>query len=219
MATRYFSEPRPDIQALISASGKRVLDVGCGAGTLAGALKQAGATLVAGIELDPQAAACARAVVDVLVEGSAVSCELPFAEREFDYIVFADVLEHVPDPDHVVARLLPYLADHGRVVISVPNWRFYLVMLRLLVDRWAYTEHGVRDRTHLRVFTRHSLLAMVSRNGLHAERLSRNFRLFEDQSRMGRAGALATRAANATLARFLFRDLMAYQYVVIAHRR
>jgi 2-polyprenyl-3-methyl-5-hydroxy-6-metoxy-1,4-benzoquinol methylase len=219
MSWSYYADPRPDIQALISARGSRVLDVGCGAGALAAALKAAGAAYVAGIEFDRRAAASARSVVDLLVEGSVLDAPLPFAAGEFDWLIFADVLEHLPDPDRALTRCLPYLTPEGRVVVSVPNSRFYLVLLRLMLDRWSYTDSGVRDRTHLRIFTRRSLERMLARHGLAIELLTRNFRLFEDQSRIGRVGALATRIVRATVAPTLMPDLMAFQYVVVARQR
>lgn len=212
----YYRDDRADVQALISVHGRRVLDVGCGEGALGSALKRAGAAYVAGIELDSSAAEAARSRLDQLVEGSAAEVDLPFEEGEFDYLVFADVLEHTPDPDLVLARLLPMLAPSGRVVVSVPNTRFYLVLLRLIVDRWSYTDHGIRDRTHLRIFTRRSLEAMLRRHGLEIEVMRRNFRLYEDQTVIGRFGALATRVARRTVAPLLFPDLMAFQYVVVA---
>jgi SAM-dependent methyltransferase len=219
MTTSYYADPRPDVQGLIQASGARILDVGCGAGALCAALRAAGASYLAGVELEPRAAAAAREVVDALVEGSILDCPLPFAQGEFDCLVFADVLEHLPDPDKALERCLPYLAQGGRVVVSVPNMRFYLVLLRLIADRWAYADSGVRDRTHLRIFTRRSLTAMLARHGLQIERLHRNFRLIEDQSQIGRVGALATRVARSTIAPALFPDLMAFQYVALARRR
>lgn len=219
MSWAYYADPRPDIQALIHARGSRVLDVGCGDGALGAALKAAGAQLVAGIEFDHAAAERARTILDVLVEGSVLDCPLPFALGEFDYVIFADVLEHLPDPDAALQRCLPLLKPNGRVLVSVPNTRFYTVLARLLADRWTYTDSGVRDRTHLRIFTRHSLEAMLWRHDLHPERIVRRFRLFEDQSQIGRIGTLATRVVRVTIAPALFPDLMAYQYVVLARRR
>jgi O-antigen biosynthesis protein len=218
MTWEYYEDPRPDVQALVSVRGRRCLDVGCAAGALAAALKAAGAAHVAGIEIDPRAAARARPRVDVLVEGSVVDCALPFRNGEFDYIIFADVLEHLRDPDATLQRTLPYLAPHGRVVVSVPNTRFYLVLARLVFDRWAYTDAGVRDRDHVRLFTRRSLERMLAANGLAIERLSRNFRLLEDQRQIGRVAALATRVARRTIAPALAPDLMAYQYIVVARK-
>jgi 2-polyprenyl-3-methyl-5-hydroxy-6-metoxy-1,4-benzoquinol methylase len=155
----------------------------------------------------------------VVVAGDVMEVALPFRPGEFDYIICADVLEHLPDPDAALRRLLPYLADGGRLVVSVPNMRFYAVLARLIFDRWAYTDSGVRDRTHLRIVTRHSLERMLDSHDLEIERLERNYRLFEDQSRIGRIGALATRVVRATIAPWLFPDLLAFQFVAVARRR
>lgn len=218
MTWDYYDDPRPDIQALVDPRGRRVLDVGCGAGALGAALKERGAVHVTGVEPSPGPATRARARLDRLVEGDALSAPLPFAPGEFDYVIFADVLEHLPDPEAALKRYLPYLAPGGHVVVSVPNYRFYSVLWRLIVDRWSYTDSGIRDRTHLRIFTRHSLQALLSVSGLRCERLLRNYRLLEDQSRIGRMGALATRVVRATLAPLLFRNLLAFQYVALAKR-
>jgi 2-polyprenyl-3-methyl-5-hydroxy-6-metoxy-1,4-benzoquinol methylase len=214
----YYEDSRPDIQAVVQSAGRRILDVGCASGCLAAALKKAGAAHVAGIEQHLPAARRARERLDVLVEGDAATASLPFAAEEFDCIIFADVLEHLVDPEAAIRRLLPFLRKTGRVVVSVPNMRFYLILLRLIADRWAYTEHGIRDRTHLRIFTRRSLEAMLVSCDLQIERIERNFRLLEDQSRIGRIGALATRIARKTVAPMLFRDLLAFQYIVVARR-
>ena len=101
-----------------------------------------------------------------------MDAELPFSAGEFDYLIFADVLEHLPEPEAALERYLDFLAPDGRVIVSVPNMRFYLVLLRLIFDRWSYTDSGVRDRTHLRIFTRRSLMRMLSESGLEVERLS-----------------------------------------------
>lgn len=215
---RYYEDPRPDVQALVDPRGLRCLDVGCGDGALSSALKAAGAAHVAGIEVDAAAATRARAWLDVVVEGSVLDVDLPFGHGEFDLIVFADVLEHLPDPDAALRRCLPLLANGGRVVVSVPNMRFWLILWRLAADRWEYAEHGIRDRTHLRIFTKRSLLRMLAAHGLEVEVLTRNRRLLDDQSRIGRMGALATRAVVSSVARWPFRELLAYQYVVVARR-
>jgi 2-polyprenyl-3-methyl-5-hydroxy-6-metoxy-1,4-benzoquinol methylase len=218
MTVGYYEDPRPDIQALIRPRDARILDVGCGAGALSAALKSSGAAHVAGVELDSQAAEKATARLDQLIEGGALEAELPFSPGGFDYLIFGDVLEHLPAPEKALERYLPYLAPEGRVIVSVPNMRFYLVLLRLLVDRWSYTDSGVRDRTHLRIFTRRSLEGMLSGAGLEIEQLHRNQRLFEDQSQIGRAGALATRVVRRTIGPWLFRDLLAFQYVALCRR-
>ncbi len=219
MSWDYHDDPRPDVQAVVPATAQHVLDVGCAAGALGAALKARGVAYVAGIEGHPAAASRARERIDFVVEGDVLTVPLPFAPGEFDLIVLADVLEHLPRPEAALDRLLPFLGESGRVVVSVPNMRFYLVLLRLLLDRWSYTDAGIRDRTHLRIFTRRSLLALLESCRLVPEHVSRNYRLFEDQTHIGRVGALLTRIARASVAPLLFADLMAYQYVVVARRR
>jgi 2-polyprenyl-3-methyl-5-hydroxy-6-metoxy-1,4-benzoquinol methylase len=217
MTWRYHGDPRPDIAQLVDPFGKSILDVGCGEGALAASLKEAGAAHVAGIELDTGAANVAGERLDTFVHGDVGAVALPFEPEQFDYVIFADVLEHLSDPDRVLARMLPFLGPGGRVVVSVPNMRFFTVLLRLIFDRWSYTDAGIRDRTHLRIFTRRALEGMLRGHGLTVERLERNYRLFEDQSEIGRAGVLATRIARVTLAPLL-RDLMAFQYIAVARR-
>lgn len=215
-APAYFADPRPDVQAVVAAPGARILDVGCGEGALGAALKRAGARSVVGIEVDARAASSARAALDAVALGDAATVEVPGADEPFDWIIFADVLEHLPDPDRVLRRMLAYLAPGGAVVVSVPNFRFWAVLVRLVVDRWSYTDAGVRDRTHLRVFTRRSALAMVRAAGLEVERLDRRYRLVEDQSEIGRVGALATRIVAAVAPRSPLRELFCFQYVIVA---
>jgi len=217
MTWSYYEDPRPDIQALLDPQGLRTLDVGCGAGALSAELKARGAAYTAGVEMDPTAAATARERLDELVEASVTEGDLPWEPGSFDWLIFADVLEHLPDPDRVLQRCLALLAPGGRVVVSVPNMRFWSVLLRLVIDRWEYTDHGVRDRTHLRIFTRRVLLEMLAGHGLQVERMERNQRLIDDQSRIGRGGVVATRIARHTVAK-VARELMTYQYVAVARK-
>jgi len=218
MNSDYFNDPRPDVQMLLPAGARRVLDIGCASGALGAALKEKGVPHVSGIEQNPDAARAARARIDRVVEGDLSNIDPPFQAEEFDCIIFADVLEHIPDPECALSRYLHFLAPQGAVIISVPNMRFYAVLLRLIFDRWSYSDSGVRDRTHLRIFTRRSLQEMLARVGLRTEQVHRNYRLVEDQSRIGRFGACATQLIRNIVAPVLFRNLMAFQYVVRARR-
>lgn len=173
---------------------------------------------MAGVEAHPTAAQRARPRVDLLVEGDLLTAPLPFRSGEFHTLIFADVLEHLPDPLAALRRYLPYLAPEGDVIVSVPNFRFFLVLWRLALDRWAYTESGVRDRTHLRIFTRRSLLTLLEAAGLRPVRVESNYRLFEDKDRLGRTGALLNRAIVAWVAPYFLSDLWTYQYRVLSLR-
>lgn len=148
---------------------KTVLDVGCATGYLAQALGARGCT-VSGVEYDADAAEKARPFLDHLVVQDLVTLDVEsaFGDRRYDVIVLGDVLEHLADPVPVLARLTTLLAPGGSAVISVPNVTHGSLRLALLQGRWQYRELGLLDRTHLRFFTRASLMALLADVGLSA---------------------------------------------------
>jgi O-antigen biosynthesis protein len=216
---QYYFEARPDIQALIAADGKRILDVGCAAGELGAALKRARACEVVGIEAAAQAAAQARSKLDRVIVGDAQSPDLPLDPSSFDYVILADILEHLVDPWAALASFSRYLRPDGRVVASIPNARFYAVIARLLFNRWGYRDSGILDRTHLRFFTWPTIKEMFEGAGLHLERVRPVYRLFEDQSQVGRVGALASRGFCRLVAPvILWRHFFTFQYLIVARK-
>jgi len=217
-AAQYYLETRPDIQALVYARGKRVLDVGCAAGELGLALKQAGAVEVVGIERSVEAAALAKERLDQVLVSDVESFSLPLDEASFDSIIFADILEHTIDPWSVLSSYRRYLKSEGRVVASIPNIRFYAVIARLIFNRWGYSESGILDSTHLRFFTLPTIKEMFERAGYQIERVDRNYRLFEDQSRIGRARALASRLFCRFIAPLPWRHFFTFQYLIVAKK-
>ena len=144
-----------------------VLDVGCSSGFLAEALARRGCR-VSGVELDEESASEAVPFLEQLVVGDLNRVDLvaAFGAARFDAIVFADVLEHLVDPADVLRRSLPLLRPGGAVVISVPNVAHGALRLALLQGRWRYTETGLLDETHLRFFTRDTLLRLLVDCGL-----------------------------------------------------
>jgi SAM-dependent methyltransferase len=94
--------------------------------------------------------------------------------ERFDTIVFADVLEHLPDPIGTLRGYLRFLAPNGQILISVPNVAVWNTRLGLLFGRFEYTATGTLDRTHLRFFTRASLLRALGAVGLNVEALDIN---------------------------------------------
>jgi 2-polyprenyl-3-methyl-5-hydroxy-6-metoxy-1,4-benzoquinol methylase len=142
----------------------RILEVGTAAGYLGQILREGGHTLV-GVELDREAAEQARPSYEQMCVGNLETIEFPW-RKEFDWIVFADVLEHLRNPVEVLTRSIPCLKPSGKILISVPNVANLVVRLGLLMGRFNYADRGILDRTHLRFFTRRSLEEMLHRSGL-----------------------------------------------------
>jgi 2-polyprenyl-3-methyl-5-hydroxy-6-metoxy-1,4-benzoquinol methylase len=147
-----------------------VLDVGCSSGYLSRPLTEAGVR-VFGIELDPEAAAEARSVCAEVAIGDVETIQFPWAPASFDAVVCGDVIEHLRDPGAALARLRPLLRPGGRLVLGTPNVANWAIRLSLLIGRWRYTDRGILDRTHTRLFTRKTLVETVVGAGYRVVKL------------------------------------------------
>ena len=195
--------------------GRRLLDVGAADGLLARELTARG-WRVTGIEADPAVAkagadACERMLVTDLDR------ETPPLGDGFDAIVYGDVLEHLREPARVLTDLNRALAPAAPIVVSVPNVAHLWMRLSLAAGRFEYGERGILDRTHLRFFTRRSLMALLAGAGLRVERITTTpvplYQMVPPRLH-GRALA-AVHGASAAAARALPR-LLGYQFVVLA---
>lgn len=161
------------VRAVRAHQGRaEVLDVGCWNGTLGRVLlRECGAT-VDGIERDATQAQLAREAGYRRVEVADLDRDIPDAEdRTYDFLLFGDVLEHLVDADRVLATFVPRLKPGGRVILSMPNIAFAANRLTHLLGRWDYKDYGILDRTHLRFFTKDSMVALAQGAGLSVVRI------------------------------------------------
>ena len=172
---QYYKCSRQDLLRYIRPGAHRVLDVGCAEGMLGASLKQQGlAEEVIGIELLPAAAHAAGTVLDRVICGDIETMDLNslgLKSGSFDYILCADVLEHLRDPSNVLKQLRSLLKKNGVLISSIPNVRYWGVILPLLFKgEWIYRNHGIMDRTHLRFFTRKTAICLFEECGLRVIR-------------------------------------------------
>jgi SAM-dependent methyltransferase len=213
----YFEHTRPELRALVPATARRVLDVGCGGGALGAVLKAERDCELVGVEAFAEAAARARTRLDDVLELDLDALEaLPPASGSFDAMIFGDVLEHLRDPRRLLAALLPSLAPEGTLVFSIPNVRHWSVVCPLLVNgQWEYTDAGLLDRTHVHFFTLREFLALLGDLGLEAIHVGVNDHMpLPDDLRpfVDLAVAYGADRDEAAL------GLGAYQYLIVARR-
>lgn len=158
----YYAHARTDITALVRGRGLKVLDVGCGRGaTLAGLKRSGQAALAVGVEINPEAAGEAGRLLDEVIVGNIENLELKYPGGYFDLIIMADVLEHLADPWGALRKLKKYLAPDGMVIASLPNFREFGTLRRILFHGdFQYTEAGTLDRTHLRFFCKKNMVEL-----------------------------------------------------------
>lgn len=165
----YFEFARPEILPFVPAACRRVLDVGCGAGTFGQLLKQTRKIEVWGVEPVGSAAAKASPKLDRVINRT-FDPETELPAGTFDCVVFNDVLEHMTAPDQALRYAKVLLSQGGAVVASIPNIRYLPVLWELLFRaRWEYADSGVLDKTHLRFFTKSSIVKMFESQGYSLE--------------------------------------------------
>jgi 2-polyprenyl-3-methyl-5-hydroxy-6-metoxy-1,4-benzoquinol methylase len=146
--------------------GSRVLEIGAAGGHMTQALIARGCEVVA-VEAEAELArrlreVCAQ-VIEADIEGGSLGRLL--AGERFDVILLGDVLEHLRRPERALLEFRPLLRPEGYLVVSLPNVAHASVRLALLQGAFDYRPEGLLDATHLRFFTRASLLGMFARAG------------------------------------------------------
>lgn len=141
------------VAALIPLSGQRILDFGSGPSELSRLLKKEGNRIV-GVDRSfadvSQSEDCG--LEQKIERDLEKDFDLPFG-REFDTILFLDVLEHLTNPALLLEKARKYLKPGGRIIFSVPNVAHWSVRFGLLLGHFRYAEKGILDKTHLHFYT------------------------------------------------------------------
>lgn len=158
----------PALIAGLIPPGARVLDVGCGTGALSRFVSSSRNASVVGVEPDSERAGLARTQGIEVING-VLTPEVVAQAGHFDVVLFADVLEHVPDPSRLLLTGCRALKENGAVIVSVPNVAHWSLRWNLLRGRFNYEEYGLMDATHLRWFTRDTLTLWLENNGMRVD--------------------------------------------------
>lgn len=84
----------------------------------------------------------------------------------FDYIIFADVLEHLQNQKHALDCAFKLLNAGGSIWISVPNIAHNSVIIDLMLDKFEYRDAGLLDKTHIKFFTKSSLKELIQSSNM-----------------------------------------------------
>jgi len=202
-----YDNDRPEMLAFVPADVTSVLDVGCATGRF-GATLRAARPRAAIHGIDPTPHDDTRSNPYATRTTGMYPDDLPAGVR-YDYIVFNDVLEHMPDPWAALTATRELLNDDGRVVASIPNVRHLTVLLPLVLKgRWRYDDSGILDRTHLRFFTRSSMRDLFESSGYEVLQVQ-PLRVTKPKL-IGRVNRMLGGA---------FTEFIAHQYAVVARAR
>ena len=151
------------LDMLSDAPPKRILDLGCSGGRLAERLRKLGHHVagVDGIEVEG-----VRDRVDDFVLGNLEDGVPAAAGTGFDVVIAADVIEHVTDPLRLMRQMTDVVTGNGEILISTPNFGHWYPRARVAIGMFDYDRRGILDETHLRFFSRRSLLRAVRASGI-----------------------------------------------------
>ncbi|GAA1479307.1 class I SAM-dependent methyltransferase [Nocardioides aestuarii] len=163
-----------DFDRLGLRPGERVLDLGCGAGRHAFEMYRRGADVIA-FDQDADELAGVRDLFVAMSEAGEVpvgaeadvkegdALALPFADGEFDRVVAAEILEHVPDDLTAIRELVRVTRPGGTVALTVPRW-FPEAVNWMLSKDYHDVEGG-----HIRIYTDAELITKAESAGLVLE--------------------------------------------------
>lgn len=144
-------------------SGFKILDVGCGTGLLGYEMKKKG-NYVYGVDISKKELDMTSKRLNYVKNIDITKHEI-ILPKDFDIIVFADVLEHLKDPLSCLKNFKNYLKVNGEIIVSLPNVACYNVRLSLLLGRFNYKKYGILDDTHLRFFTKKTARQLIEDAG------------------------------------------------------
>lgn len=160
----YYDSPRSEAIDLLTACPRRILDIGCGRGGVTRELKRR-CPLAQSVGLDVffdpdhDYAVTFEQFSQIDLDRDELSVDV----GSFDLVLLLDVLEHLRDPEALLARLAQNASEGCYFLISLPNFHYYSNLFTILrTGRFPYDESGILDRTHIRFFGFEDARVMVA---------------------------------------------------------
>jgi 2-polyprenyl-3-methyl-5-hydroxy-6-metoxy-1,4-benzoquinol methylase len=208
----------PDLLQEMPRQARCVIEVGCSVGALAREYRRLnpGCRYI-GVEVEPGYAATARRHCDAVHVLDIETADAQWLRESLsgDCWVFGDVLEHLKDPWSLLRAVRAALPSEGCVVACIPNAQHWSVQLRLNSGELRYEDAGLLDRTHLRWFTRQTIIELFASARLRIEAGRLRIEPHPQRERV-LAGVRALAVAIGSNPELAVADAMATQYVVRA---
>jgi len=145
--------------------GERVLDLGCGLGYGTRMIFDKSKKDVIGMDISADAIEYAKKNYPgpKYVVGSAE--KLPFSDAYFDSVIAFEIIEHVDDPDRVLAEISRVLKPKGRLFISTPNPKHFRHMLLHYLAGAPWPAQAYPNKYHKKEFAYDEFIALLKGHG------------------------------------------------------
>ena len=158
----------PDILKIMRADFTRVVEVGVSTGALAKAYRSINPHChYTGIEIDPEYAKKASNYCSNMVLGNIeqLTDEVFTTLFPSDCWIFGDVLEHLYDPWQVLQKIRSRIHPTTEIIACLPNAQHWSMQATLCSGLLRYQESGLLDKTHIRWFTRTTIIELFDNAG------------------------------------------------------
>lgn len=160
--------PHNIIPKLIKKENPLILDIGCNTGLVGNEIiKKKGNVVIDGVDINAEALEKAKSSYRKVFERDLYKSNIDIDSEKYDYIIFSDILEHLPRPDLLLNDVIQYLKNDGVVIISLPNIARLEIRLKLFFGNFDYAP-GILSEDHLRFFTKKSAIDMINKCGYSA---------------------------------------------------
>jgi len=161
-----------DLLNLIPVTCKNLIEIGCSSGALAREFKKLAPDAdYRGVEIDANFAVLARRYCDEVtvlnIEGADEKFWSTTGDR--DCWIFGDTLEHLQNPWRVLEKIHHVMPEGGVVVACIPNVQHWSIQAKLSIGDFRYEAQGLMDKTHLRWFTRQTMIELFDQAGFVIE--------------------------------------------------
>lgn len=176
---------RKDLLALFP---KKILELGCGDGSLAREMKTLLRAEVYGVDLSEKALTVASKR-GIIIKKADLNKRFPFGDRSFDLVISDQVIEHIYDTNSFISESRRVIKDSGRLIIITPNLSFWMNRILFLLGVYPiFLEVSVKNNTfglsflkifmsdkralgHIRVFNSGALIDLLRSEGFTIERI------------------------------------------------
>lgn len=171
----------------------KIIELGCGNGNISYQLAKMGFN-VTGIDISDGAIANAkhRHQLPNLKFECCKAEDVDIAQK-FDAVICCELIEHLINPDIVLAQLAKIVKEDGKVIVTVPNgfgpreslitkpvqhamknndwrWKFISAIKRMLGYKGVTVQSSASDLTHVQYFSKKSLYNLAEKFGFRIEK-------------------------------------------------
>jgi len=140
----------------------RVLDIGCGAGSILNRIRNKTGCEVYGVDISENAVQSAKEFFDIDVFHGDIK-ETTWPENHFDVITAWQYLEHVPDPNQNIEKMASLLKNNGTLILGVPNNKS--LNAKIFKSKW----YPLDCPRHLCIWSPQTMKMLLEKYGLEVE--------------------------------------------------